>query len=108
MGDVLQVIGKKRMLAAIAVVDDLIGDGYMAGSHQRANAAYRRDGDDVGCPQFLQAPDIGAVIDFMRRNAMRIAVPRQKNQVFAIDLAKHIVGRRGAEGGFQVLAAGNA
>ena len=66
------------MQAAIAVIDNLIGDGDMRRSHFAGNAAYCGDGDDLFDAELFKSPDIGPVIYFVRRDGMRIAVPGQE------------------------------
>src|SRR5690606_8081083 len=60
--------------AVISIVDDLIWNDNSAGRQigaYAANRGYRNDTPDFQC---AQRPDIGAVVDHMRRNGMPMAM----------------------------------
>ena len=90
--DRIVFIFKKSMFPAMTVINDLIGNGDMGGRHFRGDSANCGNGDDLFDAQMLEAPDIGAVIDFMRRDSMGIAVPGQKYYFPAVKFAGNEIG----------------
>ena len=78
MGDVGFAF-KKRMFAIVGVVDHLIRYRDLARPHVDGDAAYRIDGQHPGDANGAQGPDIGAVIDLVRRNRVAVAVTRQED-----------------------------
>ncbi len=66
-------------LSTVRVVDDLVGHDQRAGTVLGAYAAHGRHRDHALYPEFLQRPDVGAVVDLVRSDRMTIAMPRQKH-----------------------------
>ena len=98
MSHVLQLAFEIAVRAAVAVVDDLVRHAEMPGAHGRVNAAHGVDRKNRLAPRLAQRPEIGAVIDLMRRNAMRLAVPGKKQHLLAGVLAAQHRRRRRAIG----------
>ncbi len=71
-----------------SVIDDLMGNDQHAGGEVCADAANRGDRNDLFCPDLGQGPDIGAVIDEVRRNRVAVTVTRQEYHLLFADLAE--------------------
>ena len=83
MSDVFQIIGEIGVLAPAGVVDDLMRHAEMPGAHGRVNPAHRIHGDDRFGTGLLQRPQVGAVVDLVRREAMRVTVTGEKQHFLA-------------------------
>ena len=78
-------------------VDELIDDDEGARAEMFAQGADRAHRDDVRHAGALERVDIGAEIDFRRRDLVTAAVTRQEDQLLAVQLAEQEVVRRLAE-----------
>ena len=61
------------------VVDDLIGHHQRARQQVITNTPHRRAGDQGLHAGLAQRPDVGPVVDVMRRDGVAVAVPRQEH-----------------------------
>ena len=95
------------MHASIGIVDDLVGEDQAARRHGRRDAAHRVDGNHVACTDFLERPDVGAVVDVMRRDGVAVTVACQKNRALATEMTEYKRRRRLAEWRAQHLAPGD-
>ncbi len=84
MRDVIQFVGEEGVLATIGVVDDLIRYGNFARCHGGSDASYCGDGQHAGNPGSLERPEIGPVIHPMRRDAGRVAMAGEKNDLLPV------------------------
>ena len=75
------------VLAAPGVVDELIRNDQPARRRRRRDAADRIDAEHVVHAQLAQRPDVGPVVDPVRRDGRRIrrAVARKKDHLVAVD-----------------------
>ncbi len=89
---------EKGRLAPPGVVQDLIGNDQVARIEIGTDAAHRGHRNDAADARLLQRPDVGAIIDGVRRNGMAIAMARQEYRRVAADLAKHQGAGRFSEG----------
>lgn len=69
--------GENAVLAAPAVIDELIGQQQLSGLQGRINGANGEERDNLGHVDRLQRRQIAAVIDGMRRELMVFAMARQ-------------------------------
>ena len=98
---------EERALASAGVIDQLVRQHQIAGDMHTGDGAYRRDGQNGVDVAVLQRPQIGAIIDAMRRNRVPMTVPRQKYHVLPRHLAEDQRRRGFAVGGADDLAVGN-
>ena len=70
---------KKSRRPAVRVIDDLVGNHQYAWREIGADAADGRERENFFHAARLQRPDIGAVIDLVRRYGVAIAMPRQEH-----------------------------
>ena len=78
---------KKSVFAAVCVVDQVVGQDERAGFKAVVDADDRGNGDDVFRTYGMQRPDVCAVVDFVRRDGMAEAVPREENDVLTAQFA---------------------
>jgi len=74
---------EERSITAVGVVDDLIGNNDRADCTVRRDTTDRSRGDDVLDTDRLQRPQIRSIVDAMRLNPVRAAVPGEKCNRFA-------------------------
>src|SRR4051794_11427605 len=79
---------EKTFLTSESAIDELIDQDEIAGREILAQAADRRQRDDVGDPAALQRVDIGAKVDRRGRQYMPAAVPRQKDDRLSVECAE--------------------
>ena len=77
------------VLATIGVINDLLGYRNDPGANVLRHASDGCDGHDIGRAGFTQGPDVGAVIDAMRRQHVTGTVSRQKKYRRTADLTDH-------------------
>ena len=85
---------KKSGGAAVRIVDDLVGKHQRARPQVAAYAADRRKRNHVTRALRMQRPDIGAVVDLVRRNRMAVAVPREEHHRVSAENAEGQCTRR--------------
>src|SRR5207302_4286544 len=90
---------------APGIVDDLMRHKHRARLQVLADGAYRCYRDDIACPRVLQRPQVGAVVDLVRRDAVGLAVARQEYDVAIGDAAEGERAGRLAVGRARSLAA---
>src|SRR5262249_46498086 len=88
-----------RLLGA---VDKLVRQHDVAGFVFRLQRTDGAGADDPGDAEFLQGPNVGAVIEFAGHNAMAAAVAGQEDNVAASELASKKIVRRPAKGSFDL------
>src|SRR5437764_1188704 len=89
--DVLQRRSRSLEIARAAapgIVDDLMRQQQRARLQVPANGAYRRHRDDLARAGVFERPQVGAVVDLMRRDAVAVAVARQEYHVAIGDAAE--------------------
>src|SRR5262245_5359839 len=79
---------KKSRLTAMRIVDDLIGNRQRSRCKIGAYAANGYDRDQVGNVHRVERPDIGAIVHFVRRYGVAVAVPGQKHDLTPLDSAE--------------------
>ncbi len=79
---------EKAFRAGKGAVDELIDDDEVARHQILAQAADRRERDDVGDAAALQRVDIGAEIDLRRRQEMPAPVPRHEHDPLSAEDAE--------------------
>src|SRR5437867_2379990 len=77
-----------RASAASGIVDELMRQQQRARLQVPANGAYRCHRDNLARPSVLECPQVGAVVDLMRRDAVALAVARQEYHVAIGDAAE--------------------
>ena len=88
---------EEALLASKSPVDELVDDDEVARSEVLAQAADRRQGDDVGDAAALQRVDIGAEIDLGWRDLMTAPMARQEHHLRIAEPAETQLVRRLAE-----------
>src|SRR5215471_16149282 len=83
-----QALAEKALRARKSPVDELVYDDEIARNEVLTQAADRGQRDDIGHAASLQRVDIGAEIDFRRRQHMAAAVARQEHDRLTIERAK--------------------
>ena len=78
---------KKGVLAAVGVVDQVVGQDECAVFKAVVDADDGGNGDDVFRTYGMQRPDVGAVVDFMWCDGMAEAVPRKEENVLTAQFA---------------------
>jgi hypothetical protein len=73
---------------APGVVDDLVGYDDRRGAELAADPADGRDRDHALGAGVPERPQVGAVVDLVRRQAVRIAVARQKHHGASVELPR--------------------
>src|SRR3546814_7741049 len=76
-----------RVLAAMAVVDQVRRYGNLARSEPRRHRTDRGNRDHRLHTGLLQRPEIGAVVDAMWRELVPFTVPREKDRMRTVDTA---------------------
>ena len=85
MGHLLQVIAEEGVLAIIGVINDLVWQHKALGTQvTRRDATDGVDGNDARNPGLLERPNIGAVVDAVRRDSVAGAVARQEYHLLAV------------------------
>src|SRR5262249_9417080 len=75
------------------VVDDLVRYDQRARPHVLVNAADRGDGNHLLRARLLERPDIGAIVHFVRRDAVTVAVARKEHDLLVADATEAERGR---------------
>ncbi|MOA10356.1 hypothetical protein D3C78_1302420 [compost metagenome] len=101
VGDMIQLAFVEGVLAPPGVVDQLVRHAEVPGAHGGMNAAHRIDRDDRLGTGLLQRPQVGPIVDLVRRDAMRMTVTGEEQHLATAELAAQDVGRRRAIGRFQ-------
>ena len=78
---------EKRVLAPRRIVDQLVRHHEVSG-RTAADCPYRRDRNDSRRAAVLQRPQIGAVIDTMRRDRVTMPMTSQEYSVLSIELSE--------------------
>src|SRR5262249_36099152 len=65
----------------MSIVDDLVGDGGAFPDPDGADPPRRRGRNHRGGVERMQRPDVGAIVDFVRRYRVAIAVAREENDL---------------------------
>ena len=84
---------EKRVLAPRRIVDQLVRHHEVSG-RTAADCPYRRDRNDSRRAAVLQRPQIGAVIDTMRRDRVTMPVASQEYGVLSVELSEDECSRR--------------
>src|SRR5215467_15758477 len=92
-----QTFAEEALLSRKGAIDELVDDDKIAGSQVLAEAADRRKRDDVSDAAAFQRVDIGAEVDFRRRQYMAAAVARNKHDRIAVQRPEAELVRSGAE-----------
>ena len=74
--------------AAPGVVDDLMGNDQVAGLQIGTDATVRSDRHDPCDATVTQGPDIGLVVDLVRRNRVAVTMTCEEGDFAASDLAE--------------------
>lgn len=98
--------GPKKLFTGEGAVDELIDNHEAAGGQVFLKRAAGGDGDHIGDPCAFQRVDIGAVIDGAGRLDVAATVPRQEDQIDALEGAEQQLIRRSAPWAFDPLPAG--
>src|SRR4029453_14594129 len=97
---------EKAAVTILRVVDELMRQHKVAGG-RAPDTAHRRHGQDRRCPARLYRPDVGPVIDAVRRNGVPMTVTGQKYRVPARDLPEQQRRRRFSVGRTDDFAMGD-
>ena len=108
VGYAVQRALKKSLLAPVGVVNDLVRNDQIPGFEVGADATHGRDRNDRLGATLGQGPDVGTVIDFVRRNRVSVAVPGQEGDRTPAQQTEGHCPRRVAVGRAQHFAPGHA
>ena len=98
MDDAVFAAVKESALTALREFQILIGENEIPRRHFLIQGAHRRRGQNAINTQFFETPDVGAVIDHVRRNGMTFPVTVHKKNGPSVIFPFHR--RDGAVGGF--------
>src|SRR3990172_9555160 len=85
----------ERIPARVGTVHVLIADHEVTRPDLGLQAAHRAGAEDPRAPQRLQRPDVGPVVDPVRRETVVLAVPREERDAAPGDLPQGDHGARG-------------
>ena len=89
----------ERVLAAAGAVHELVGHHECARPEVRLERSAGARAEDPGHAQLAHRPDVGPVVDPVRRQLVFVAVARHEGHARALDLADaHVRGRRPVRG----------
>ncbi len=78
-------------------IDELVGDYEVGGLVLLFERADRGDGEDALDAEFLEGVDVGAEVQFRRKDAVAAAVAGEEGDLAAFEFAEHEGVRRLAE-----------
>lgn len=79
----------ERVVATLGAVNELVGDHKVAGFDFSLKGSDGAGGDDRFDTKFVESPDVGAIVDFVRREGVVPSVAGEEGDFAAGDFGEH-------------------